>query len=165
MNDIQKMAKLIQDVKFAMLTTVSNRDGSLHSRPMTVQKTKFDGNLWFFAGKSTELIQQIKVTPQVNVSFTNANDSSYVSACGEAEVVEDRAKAKELWDPFLLSWYPRGIDDPEICLIKVSVESADYWESPSSTLVRLADFAKAALRGDRARATSNTGKQGHLDIN
>jgi general stress protein 26 len=45
--DVEKLAKLIKGIKFAMLTTALP-DGSLRSRPMATQNTAFDGTLWFF---------------------------------------------------------------------------------------------------------------------
>ena len=44
---IQKLAKMIEDIDFAMLTTVQP-DGTLRSRPMSTQRAEFDGTLWFF---------------------------------------------------------------------------------------------------------------------
>ena len=46
--DVRRLAELIKDARFAMLTTVAP-DGSLRSRPMATQEVEFDGDLWFFA--------------------------------------------------------------------------------------------------------------------
>lgn len=163
MNDTQYFAKLIKEIKFAMLTTRDVNTGALYSRPMTLQEIEFDGELWFFASKSSELAQQIEDSSDVNLAFSNVKNFSFISAQGIAQVMVDKEKAKELWNPMYRAWFSKGLEDPDLCLIKVSVESADYWESPDSKLVRLAGFAKAILSGGKNNAA--IGKHGHLNIN
>jgi len=163
LNDIQNFARLIKEIKFAMLTTVNADDGSLRSRPMTLQDREFDGDLWFFASRVTQPLLDIEENPKVNLAFADLKKSSYVSASGQAQMVLDREKAKELWSPLYKAWFPEGLDDPNLCLVKVSVESVDYWESPSSSVVQLAGFAKAVVTGQSAE--SEVGQRGHLSLN
>ena len=163
MNDIQHFAKLTKDIKFAMFTTVS-RDGTLRSRPMTLQQNEFDGTLWFFADRWSHLASDIGDGSRVNLSFADIKNNSYLSASGQADVVFDKAKERELWNPFYKAWFPEGLEDTKLCLIKVTVESADYWESPSSPLIHLVGFAKAVLTGQRP-APGLLSDTGHLNLN
>jgi general stress protein 26 len=50
----------------------------------------------------------------------------------------------------LKAWFPEGLEDPTLCLLKVSVEEAEYWEASSSTLVQLFGFVKAMATGQEA---------------
>lgn len=145
---IQKLGELIKDIKFAMLTTV-DLDGTLHSRPMATQEMEFDGDLWFFSNRSTEKIRSIEKDQHVNVSFSSPEKNKYVSVSGRAELVDDRDKMAQLWDPMFRAWFPEGLEDPEMILIKVQVESAEYWDSPSKMIVRLKGFAKALMGGGK----------------
>lgn len=163
MNDIEYFSKLTKDIKFVMFTTQEVNGHELVSRPMTLQQIEFDGDLWFFANKTAEMVNQIKHNSHVNLSFSNPDDMSFLSAKGRAEVVEDRKKAQELWNPSYQAWFEEGLDDPNLCLLKVTVESVDYWESPGSKLVRLASFAASALLGERP--DRGFGKHGHLEFN
>jgi general stress protein 26 len=150
MNDVQKFAKIIEKIQFAMMTTISANDRHLNSRPMTLLKTEFDGDLWFFAGRASQPVEDIQEEPMVNLAFSDPKTNAYMSVSGRAEMVLDRAKAEELWNPLFKAWFPKGLEDPDLCMIKVEVESADYWESPSSPVAKLAGFAKVILTGQRA---------------
>lgn len=161
-NDIQTLAHLLRDIRFAMLTTTSSRDGSLRSRPMTLQQFEFDGELWFFGAKSTTPIIDLEVYPEVNLAFANSKDMTFVSIKGRAEVVEDRAKAEQLWSPAYKVWFPKGLEDPELTLFKVEVASADYWSSTGSKVVQLIGFAKAML-GAR-EGSQRLGEKHHIDL-
>jgi hypothetical protein len=45
------------------------------------------------------------------------------------------------------TWFPKGVSDPEIALLKVEIDQAEYWDAPSSTMVYVTGYAKAALTG------------------
>ena len=70
-------------------------------------------------------------------------------------MVKDRAKIEELWNPILKAWFPEGLDDPSLCLLKVTVEEAEYWDSPNSKLVQIAGFVKALVTGQAAKGGEN----------
>lgn len=144
--DVQKLGELIKDVKIAMMTTV-DPDGSLRSRPMATQKAEFDGTLWFFTYASSAKVNEVEQTHEVNLSYAAPDSNTYVSVSGPAELVRDQAKAKELWNPILKAWFPKGLEEPDLALLHVTVEKAEFWDSPSSAMVHLAGFVKAIATG------------------
>jgi general stress protein 26 len=40
------------------------------------------------------------------------------------------------------AWFPDGLDDPDLALLRVHVEAAEYWDSPSSTMVHIVGFVR-----------------------
>ena len=46
-------------------------------------------------------------------------------------------------------WFPKGIDDPDLALLCVHIEKAEYWESPGSAVKRLYALVKARTTGDK----------------
>jgi general stress protein 26 len=129
---IQTLRTLIKNIDSAMLTTVDD-DGSLHSRPMSIfSDIDAEGKLWFFTFANSHKVLEIERRQQVNVSFSSPDQQRYVSISGTAELVRDRNKLQEKWQPQLQTWFHQGVDDPNIALLKVNIHKADYWESPSS---------------------------------
>lgn len=151
---LKKLGELIKDTRIAMLTTAET-DGTLRSRPMATQNTEFDGTVWFFTSAESPKVDEIEQEHHVNVSYSNPSNDSYVSMSGKASLVRDRAKIKELWNPILKAWFPKGEADPELALLKVNVEQAEYWDSPSSKVVQLAGFVKAIVTGQEAKGGEN----------
>jgi general stress protein 26 len=145
---IRKFNELVNDINFAMLTT-EQTDGYLRSRPMATQQADDEGNLWFFTGLSTPKVLEIREHQQVNVSYANPEKQSYVSVNGTAQVVRDRNKMKELWNPLYRAYFPNGLEDPDLSLIKVRINEVEYWDSSSSRMVRMAGWIKALVTGDR----------------
>ncbi len=146
--NIKKVRELIKDIRFAMLTTIEE-DGTLRSRPMATQEVEFDGDLWFFTYGGAPKVDEIQHDQHVNVSYAEPKDQKYVSVSGRAQVVRDHQKIEELWNPLYKAWFPKGLDEPDLALLKVSVDKAEYWDSPSSKVVRLLGFAKAIITGEQ----------------
>ncbi|MDP9365336.1 MAG: pyridoxamine 5'-phosphate oxidase family protein [Chloroflexota bacterium] len=146
-DEIAKLREMIGEIRFAMLTTIED-DGSLRSRPMAAQQTEGDADLWFFTYGGSPKAQEVRRDDRVNVSFSDNDKNRWVSVSGNAELVRDRAKMEELWKPILKAWFPQGLDEPDIALLKVDVEQAEYWDSASSKMVHLVGLVKAVANGE-----------------
>ncbi len=145
--NVKQLGEMIKDIKFAMLTT-TEADGTLRSRPMATQETEFDGTLWFFTNADAPKVDEVQQHQQVNVSYAEPKDQKYISVSGIAELVRDRNYIEQFWNPLYKAWGNQGLDDPNLALLKVSVDKAEYWSSPSSAVVRLAGFIKATVTGE-----------------
>ena len=147
--DTHKVAELIKGQKFGFLTTTTP-EGKLTSRPMALQEVEFDGDLWFFAEQSAEWLTHVSRSPQVNVGV--GSGGTWVSLTGEAVVVGDVTKKKELWNSGVEAWLPQGPEDPSVVLVKVAGDSAEYWDSPGNRLATAFSFVKAKATGQRIDA-------------
>lgn len=141
---VHKVAELAKDMRFAMLTTV-DATGEFISRPMANQEVEFDGDLWFFAERSSRKVAHITANPHVNATLT-ANDK-WLSISGTAAIVTDVAKAKQLWNAAVEAWMPQGPEDPSVVLIKINSSSAEYWDNPGGRISTAFSFAKAKVTG------------------
>jgi len=149
-DNLQKLREMVKDIDFCMLTTV-DENGDLHSRPMSVNgDIDPDGDLWFFTNASSHKVSEISKTPKVNVSFADPDNQQYVSISGKAQLVRDRDKIEELWKPEFKMWFPEGKDDPQIALLRVNLEKAEYWDSPSSTIGFVLNFVSSLVTGKEA---------------
>jgi len=156
-----KLWELIQDIKVAMFTTVTD-PGVLHSRPMVTQQADpGEAVLWFFTSIDSPKVADIYHTRQVGVSYAAPEKHRYVSVAGRAHVVRDADKLRELWTPDMKLWFPAGLGDPYLALVRVEVDSAQFWDSPSSAVVRLANLAKRTLTGKPA---GGAGENVKLDV-
>jgi general stress protein 26 len=139
---VAKLNELIKGIDFAMLTTIRS-DGSLHGCPMATQEADRDGVIWFFSHTNTEKVEAVRTEPRVNLAYSDADSQRYVSISGRCELVRDHVKAKQLWKSVYATWFPKGIEDPNLILLRVHVQEADYWHTDHSCMVKLPGFAKA----------------------
>lgn len=138
------LKKIVKGAKIAMLVTHS-LDGKLVSRPMQLQEIEFDGDIWFLTKKDTDKYDEIEKNPKVNISIV---DKSYASLSGTATFVDDLARKKEYWNPAYEAMFELEYNDPIIILIKVHVESAEYWDT-GSPVKSVINFMKKVIGNEK----------------
>ena len=154
---ISKVTEIINGSHIGMLTTI-NEEGALVSRPLAVQEVKDDGDMWFFTSSTTSQVAQVRADSRVNVSFGKGTE--WVSVAGTAEVVTDRQKIHELWNPAVEAWFPDGPDTPEVVLLHVESDSAEYWTSPGGTAATVLQWVKSKVTNSRM----SVGESGTVEL-
>lgn len=152
MEDIRTVAGLVRKAKVAVLTTQAH-GGKLVSRPLVVQESEFDGDLWFFSQDPSNKVEEILANPQVNVALQAGK--GFLSISGHAEIVHDRAKVEQLWSKAVEAWFPEGKDDPTVSLILVHADTAEYWATDEPRVITAFKVAKAAVTGGQPDVGEN----------
>ncbi len=139
--------ELMEDVGLCMFTTL-DETGRMRARPMALMGLDEDSSTaWFFTAAGTPKAQEIGHDGRVLLAFASTARQDYVSAYGQGEVRHDPAKAKALWSEAARAWFPDGPESPDLALIAVRIEGAQYWDSPSSAVVYAYGYARALLTG------------------
>ena len=151
-HDIQQLLDKIKDVTYATLTTLTAQ-GALHGRPMYTCEPGKDQALWFFTEKDADKVAEIQANAQVGLGYSAPDDATYVTVAGQAEVITDRDKIKDLWREDFRGFFPKGSDDPNLALLKVTIHNGEYWDSSSNLFVRAYAYAKAVTTGEKHQPT------------
>jgi len=148
-DEIDKLRDLIADLKVAMLTTVEH-DGSLRSRPLQTLELDAENALWFFTSATSPKVAEIAGGDwQVSLSYANPEKQDYVSVSGTATLVRDAVKMRALWTDWAKPWFPKGLDDPDLALLRVQMHKAEYWDGPGTSIGQLYGLTKALATGDK----------------
>jgi general stress protein 26 len=151
----QKVWELIREVEVAMMVTM-DEEGRFRGRPMVaVKQDKFDGELWFFTKAGTPKTKEVEEDERTLLAYSDPKAQNYVSVGGHARVVRDAAKQKELWGESLRVWFPGGPEGPDVALMKVTVDGAEYWDAPSSTFLHAYGYVKAVATGKPPKGGEN----------
>lgn len=150
----QKVWEMIRDVEVAMMVTM-DEEGRFRGRPMRAVKQEFGGVLWFFTQAGSPKVEEVNEDERTLLAYSDPRKQNYVSLSGHARIVRDAAKQKELWSEPLRVWFPGGPEAPEVALMQVTVDGAEYWDSPSSTFVHAYGYIKAVTTGKPPAAGEN----------
>lgn len=157
---LARLGELIGQIHVAMLTTVTP-DGVLHSRPMATREFRAEeGEIWFFTSDDGGTVRDLTEENAVNVSYADPKASRYVSVSGMAHVVRDHERASELWRSEFKAWFPKGLGDPHLALLRVKIESAEYWDLSTARMVRLVHEQKSGARARAEKRQSERGEPG-----
>ncbi len=159
---VAKVRTLLPSFRAGMFLTGLSRRTHPHSRPLAIQgdPSVFGGTLWFFADERSPKISELGANPTVSLIFQSDSDSNYLQLDGTAAVVQDKAKMRELYTPVLKTWFPEGLDDPHLTLIRFDALSGAYWESPGGLLQAMTAFATSVVTGTPGKS----GRSGTLSF-
>ncbi|NEU07086.1 pyridoxamine 5'-phosphate oxidase family protein [Flavihumibacter sp. R14] len=155
---LKKLKSLVDEVKIAMLCT--SQDSHLRSRPMSTAQFDAEGNLWFFTSEYSEKADEVAGDHEICLAYSSPSKNTYISISGYARIVNDWSKMKELYNPAIKAWFPKGLDDPDLALLKVSPLQAEYWDSSSSKMITLFQIAKAIVTGEKY----HEGQHGKIEL-
>ena len=134
---IKQIAKLMRDLDFCMLTTQAG-DGQLHARPMSNNgEVEFDGDVWFFCAADSRKVEEIEAEPRVELSYADPERFLFISMSGDAEIVRDVEKKRELWIEDLERWFEEGPDSEDVVLVKVTPTTVAFWNGEEEGEVTL----------------------------
>jgi general stress protein 26 len=144
-NDVDRVWDLMKKIGFAMLVT---RDGSkLRARPMAAYLERDQNAICFLTDARRHKDDEIARDPNVNLAFANTGDQKYVSVTGTATISNDRARIRQLFSTPAKAWWDSA-EDPNIRVLKVVPDDAEFWDSPG-TVISYVKMAAAAVTGTR----------------
>ncbi|ROS75293.1 pyridoxamine 5'-phosphate oxidase family protein [Cellulomonas sp. PhB143] len=148
----ETVRSIVGDARIAMLTTL-DADGALVSRPMGVQATEEDADLWFFADAHAHTAGEVAHDARANAAFSTS--SSWLSVSGRLAVVRDLDAIREHWGPSAEAWFPDGPETPGVVLLRLHAETAEYWDAPGGRLVTAVSLVRAKVTGKRFEGGEN----------
>jgi general stress protein 26 len=147
------LIELIEDFDIAMLAT-TGADGTVHARPMAVQKVEANGDLVFCTGLDTLTVEELHRDARVAVVFQGK--TKYASLSGTCTIDRDRSRIHALWKEDWKVWFPEGKDDPNLCLLDVNATEGEFWDASGMKGIKyLFKAAKAYLTGEHPRESKD----------
>jgi len=145
-NKIDHVWDIAEKIKTCMLTT--STAGRLRSRPMHAIPDREAGCLWFITDRRGAKDEEMTAAPDVCLAFADTGSNTYLSMTGCAEVLRDAAKARELWSNEAQAWWPKGPTDPDIRVLLIVPDSAEYWDARGNSVTVALKLAVARLAGN-----------------
>ncbi len=140
----EKMWEIIEGTRECMV--VDRFAGGMRARPMALMPERETGAIWFITAKDSQKVDEIEANPEVCITISDGSD--YASVTGHAEIVDDVAKLKDLWNVGVDAWFPKGPEGGEACLLRVNPVLGEYWDTPG-TVVSGIKMAVASIRDER----------------
>ncbi|ACU08251.1 General stress protein [Flavobacteriaceae bacterium 3519-10] len=158
---LKKLKELSESARICMFCT-DLTSLPITVRPMSLQETDTEGNLWFISSDASNKNFQIAEDNRVQLLFMNNSNSEYLSVFGNAYIYKDKATIEDKWSNLASAWFEDGKDDPNVSIIRVAPEDTYYWDTKAGKLVSLISFAAAAISG--TKTDNSDGVEGKLNI-
>ena len=156
---VEKLKDLAESIKVCMFIT-DNDEQKDPTRPMTTIEVEDDGTLWFFTGRQSQKVDEVENESLVHLVYADPGKENYMDLWGNATTVTDKSIIKDKWNPIVKAWFPEGVDDPNIALLKVTPRSAYYWDTKAGKMIAFLKMAVSAITGKK----SDEGVAGNLNV-
>jgi len=124
---IPQIASLINQIDICLFATRGD-DGQLHSRPMSNNgQVEWDGQSWFFAPTDGRLVAELRADPAAVAAYRAEEGFAFVSVSGRTTIETDPELKRRYWLDDLEHWFPDGPSDPNVALIRLDAEEAQWW--------------------------------------
>ena len=117
------------------------------ARPMHALPDQGAGCFWFITDLRGAKDDEIKIGPQVCLAFADTGSNTYLSITGRAEVFRDVVTAEELWSDEAQAWWPKGPTDPDVCVVRVVPDNAEFWDTRGNSITIALKLVAARLSG------------------
>lgn len=122
----QKVYDILGSVETTMLVTES-LEGHVEARPMKLAAVEPAGPVWLLT-KATPMTEEVARHGEVLLVCQDGT-SRFLSLRGRASIVHDPERLRRIWRlPFNL-WFPGGVDDPELALMRIEPDAAEFWDA------------------------------------
>ena len=145
-SDIDNVWDIAESIRICMLKTGAL--GRLRSRPMHAVPDRDQGCLWFITDQRGAKDEEIQAAPEVCLAFADTHPNTYLSMTGRAEMLSDSSKARDLWSAEAQAWWPNGPADPDVRVLHVIPENAEYWDTRGNSIVVALKLVAARLSGN-----------------
>lgn len=140
----QEVIDILNKIDICLMSSYKD-DRQIHTRPMAVVRKKDSPEpcLYFYIRNSSQVEKEIKGKRDVYLSYMDSNTHLYVSFKGQGEIKHDEDLKRELWSPKLKSWFPEGLDDPELGLVEVKLSEAYIWDKTTGREIKFDNNTQA----------------------
>jgi general stress protein 26 len=116
---------LVGRSEVAMLGTV-NADGYPNIKALSKVATEGIKDVWFVTHVRTRRVAQLRNDARACVYFVDPAKFQGLMVVGSAEIHQDAAIKRRMWQPQFEHYFPLGVDSPEYCVLHFKGEKANF---------------------------------------
>jgi len=145
---LKKFKKLAEKIRTCMFITNTTTEHE-HTRPMATIEVEDNGTLWFFTDIRSIKVEELSMDRTVHLTYAHPGKESYLDVWGTASVITDEQQIKDKWSPIIKAWFPDGVDDPNLSLLKVQPTECYYWDNGTGKMVEFFKMVASMVTGKR----------------
>lgn len=138
MKDAEKtVGKLIDKASFAQICYIDD-EGYPVTRAMLPPRERDGIKMFMFTtNTSSNKVRAYRNNSKASIYFVNPGSFTGVNLVGTMEVLETHEAKARIWRMGDRMYYPKGVDDPDYCVLKFTAERGSYYSNlnPRSFIV------------------------------
>jgi general stress protein 26 len=130
LRDAEKtIGNLADKQKTAFIASVDENGFPTIKAMLRPRKREGIKHFWFTTNTSSLRVAHYRQTPNACVYFCDARFFRAAMLIGTMEVLEDAATKEMIWQAGDTMYYPKGVADPDYCVLKFTAQSGRYYSN------------------------------------
>lgn len=126
---VKTIGNLIDNASVSIISSV-DKDGFPNSKAMLPPRKREDiKHLFFTTNTSSMRVRQYSDNPKACVYFFDKRFFRGVMLRGSIEVLQDSSTKEMIWRQGDEMYYPKGVTDPDYCVLKFSAQNGRYYSN------------------------------------
>lgn len=151
-NGKSNLYELVKGFDVAMLVTHQSKE--MHARPMVIARLDKGMDAYLLTDTDSVKVEEIDKNPHALLTFQSTKQ--FASVKGAITIDHDRALLKTMWKETWKIWFPKGMDDPSVAVLKFTALEGEYWNNSGlQGLKYVFDATKAYISGERPKPDSD----------
>ena len=131
-NPEQTIGNLADKQGVAFISSIDN-DGFPNTKAMLAPRKREGIKVFYFTTNTSSMrVSQYRKNPKACIYFCDKRFFRGVMLKGRVEVLEDAESKEMIWQEGDTKYYPKGVTDPDYCVLKFTAESGRYYSNFSS---------------------------------
>ena len=123
----QTIGNLIDKQSVAFISSVDNA-GFPNTKAMLPPRKREGINVFYFTTNTSSMrVAQYRTNPKACIYFCDKRYFRGVMLKGTMEVLEDSQSKELIWQEGDTMYYPKGVTDPDYCVLKFTTQSGRYY--------------------------------------
>jgi general stress protein 26 len=151
--EVDRLWTLVEELRVAMVVTHNGHGEDMRARPMAARPAQEEGAIYFLTDVDAPKASEVRSSDTVCLAFADNKSHKYVSITGRAEIIDDKDRIKQIWSMYDKAFWS-DTNDPRIRILRVTPESAEFWEGAGAIVTTLKLIA-ASVSGERTNLGKN----------
>lgn len=141
---VHEIFKKMKNIKISFLNSFKNEQ--ISARPMTTFfKDEDYSNIYFISPTDSDQIDDFKSTPTATATLSDLSDNIYVECQGHISLTQSKEKIEPFWNEMTEAWFPKGITESDVTLVRLEIANIECWDSSGSTLYKAINLITSRL--------------------
>ena len=128
----QTIGNLIDRQGVAFISSLGE-DGFPNTKAMLPPRKRVGIKIFYFTTNTSSMrVKQFRSNPKACIYFCDKRFFRGVMLKGIMEVLEDTASKEMIWQEGDTIYYPKGVTDPDYCVLKFTAQTGRYYANFSS---------------------------------
>jgi general stress protein 26 len=119
------LVSVMKEFRFLMLVTYGVDQG-ISARPMSVADVTDAGEVFLTTRRDSQIVKDLEADPAVQLIYQSS--TQFASVSGHGTTSTDRRLIERLWKADWKVWYPGGVNDQSIVIIRIEPRLGEYWD-------------------------------------